>query len=204
MAPIRPPERRPLVPLISLAALAALAGCRSLPPAANALDWSARCAALTTDSYYSFSGRIAAGSGGNGFSAGIDWQQRGEQSEATLRGPLGVGAIHLHIDHEGISVDDGAGQRNSGSEGHARLRELLGFDPPMNELRYWLLACSAPGTPTLETPDATQRLVALNQSGWQLEYTQYQNVAPYVLPLRLRARRGDDSLRLVINRWRLR
>jgi outer membrane lipoprotein LolB len=200
MVPTRRPDPGRLALLVLLAALG---GCHTLARTAVDLPWPERCAALTASTQYRFSGRIAARSGNTGFSAGIDWQQRGAQSEATLRGPLGVGTVRVSIDPDGVSVQDGSGQRISGDAGVDRLREVLGFDPPLTELRYWLLACSAPGAPADEQPDAAQHLAALQQSGWQLEFSQYQNTAPYVLPVRIRARHGVDSLQLAISRWRL-
>jgi outer membrane lipoprotein LolB len=183
--------------------LFALGGCHSLPQGTTAVTWPERCAALTSLTQYSFTGRVAARSSGAGFSAGIDWQQRGTASHATLSGPMGVGAVQVTLDAAGVSIESASGLHEGGSDGAAALRELLGFEPPFAQLRYWLLACSAPGSPAVETHDGLQRLAALNQDGWQLEYPEYQSGLSYTLPSRLRAHRGDDSLQLVINHWRL-
>jgi outer membrane lipoprotein LolB len=202
MVPLRRPEPGRLALPALLALLAALGGCRSLPPAAE-IPWSQRCAALTASSQYSFSGRLAARSGEVGFSAALDWQQRGLLSLATLRGPLGAGTLHVTIDRDTVMVEDSAGERRSGDAGAAALRDALGFEPPLAALRYWLLACSTPDTPAVETADSAGHLSTLSQNGWQLEYSQYQSTAPYLMPLRMRASRDTDSLQLVIHRWRL-
>ena len=203
MARVRRPEPARVAALVLLGALSA---CRSLPPAATTFStWSERCAALTAREGYSFSGRIAARSGGTGFSAGIDWRQQGGIGEATLRGPLGVGGVRARIAADGVQILDAGGQPLPGAAGDDALRELLGFTPPLAELRYWLLACAAPGSPAAETADEVQRLASLEQSGWRLEYPQYQaQSAPYTLPARIRVRRGEDSLQLAISRWTLR
>jgi outer membrane lipoprotein LolB len=195
--------RRPDSRLIALLLLAAISACRSLPPTAPTGSWPERCATLIARSDYSFSGRIAARSGTAGFSAGIDWRQHGDESEATLRGPLGVGAVRLQMKAGKLTVHDGSGELLGDSAGSTALRDLLGFEPPVDELRYWLLACSAPGAPAVETSDQVQRLATLAQGGWQLEYPQYQETRPYVLPARIRVHRDADSLQLVINHWQL-
>jgi outer membrane lipoprotein LolB len=184
-------------------ALAALGACRSLPPK-PAQSWDQRCAQLRAQPAYSFTGRVAASAGGTGLSASLDWLQQGASSHLSLRGPLGLGAIDVELDGTaGIAISDAAGNRLEGAAASGALQSVLGQDPPLAYLRYWLLACSAPGAVADVVMNADGQLQSLSQEGWQVEFLAYQQVAGAWLPARLRARHADQQLQLLISRWRL-
>jgi outer membrane lipoprotein LolB len=184
-------------------ALTALGGCRSLPPR-PAISWDQRCDQLRAKPSYSFTGRVAASAGGAGLSASLDWLQQGASSRLSLRGPLGLGAIEVELDGAAaIAISDAAGNRLEGDAARESLKSVLGLDPPLAHLRYWLLACSAPGTMADVVLNAEAQLQSLSQDGWQVEFLTYQQVAGIWLPARLRARHADQQLQLLISRWRL-
>ena len=61
-----------------------------------------------------------------------------------------------------------------------------------------------PAAPSQPVLDADQRLSALNQDGWQVQYLAYQRVQQQWLPQRLTISRAALTLKLVINDWQLR
>ena len=120
-----------------------------------------------------------------------------------LRGPLGLGALQIDFDSETLRVVNSDGARVEGAAAASLVREMLGFEPPLPSLRYWLLGCSDPGDGAEETLDGMERLQTLRQQGWQIEYQAYQRVAHGWLPQRLSVQRDDRKLKLVIENWRL-
>jgi hypothetical protein len=61
-----------------------LSACQTLTPAPG-VPWPERRAALQAVGDYGFSGRLAAATSTEGFSASVDWQQRGADSDLLLR-----------------------------------------------------------------------------------------------------------------------
>jgi outer membrane lipoprotein LolB len=180
--------------LALLLALAWLTGCRTLPPT-TAESWEQRCTRLAGLPEFAFSGRLAVSGSGAGFSASVNWQQRGVHSSATLRGPLGFGLLQVELDPSGLKVRDGSGQAVDAA--------ALGMELPLTELRHWLLACQVPGGAVTEVLDAEQRLASLEQNGWRIEYLSYQPVAGVHMPVRIRVRGEGSQLQLAIHRWQL-
>jgi outer membrane lipoprotein LolB len=179
-----------------------MSSCRSLPTA-EFQQWPARRAELQSIREFAFDGRVALAAGTQGLSAGLHWQQMGDDAALTLRGPLGLGALQIEYDATSLRVTGSDGVQRSGATAEALMHDTLGFAPPLASLRYWLLGCSDPASAAEETLDDTQRLQTLRQQGWQIEYQSYQRVQQRWLPQRVNVQRDERRLKLVIERWRL-
>ena len=77
----------------------------------------------------------------------------------------------------------------------------MGFDPPLDSLRYWILGVPEPGHPAQESLNAQQRLATLQQDGWQIQYTDYMAVGAEWLPSKLTVQRQGVRLRVVVDGW---
>jgi len=183
-------------------AILGLSACRSLMPAPG-LPWPERRAALQAVADYDFSGRLAAANGAEGFSASVDWRQRGAESDLLLRAPLGVGGARLHYDGSRLQVTGADGTLLDGEAARNELVRRLGFEPPLASLRYWLLGVPDPATAAAETLDGAQRLQQLQQSDWQVAYSDYRPTAGQWLPQRLALQRGEWRLKLQVSRWQI-
>lgn len=189
--------------LLAWSTLLALAACQSLPPLPTT-PWPARRAALQAIESYAFNGQLAAATASEGFSASLRWQQQGVASDLLLRAPLGVGGAHLRFDGVLLLVTAGDGAQLEGAAAHAELVRLVGFEPPLSSLRYWLLGVPDPAAPAAaETFDAAQRLAQLRQDGWQVDYGEYLRSASQWLPRRMVLQRGDLRLKLRVSNWQL-
>lgn len=189
--------------LLVCSALLTLAACHTLPPIATA-PWPVRRLALQAIASYTFTGQLAAATAGAGFSASLRWQQQGVASDLLLRAPLGVGGAHLRFDGAVLLVTAGDGAQLEGAAARAELVRLLGFEPPLASLRYWLLGVPDPAAPAAdETLDAAQRLAQLRQDGWQVDYGEYLRSASQWLPRRMVLQRGDLRLKLRVSNWQL-
>ena len=52
----------------------------------------------------------------------------------------------------------------------AQLQDRLGFELPLDNLRYWLLGIPDPSTPFELTRNAQDRAAHLSQAGWNIDY----------------------------------
>lgn len=187
---------------------AGLSACVTLPPRAPApLDPQARRERLQSLAGFSLSGRLAVAVGQEGFSANLDWTQRSAHTELDLRAPLGFGSAHVVRDGAKLNLESSRGERFSGAEAADALAARLGFDPPLDSLRYWALGVADPARPAVESAGEGGLPAAIEQDGWRIEYTEYKAAvaqgADTPLPRRLTLTRGPVRLRLVVDRWTL-
>lgn len=185
-----------------------LPACVTPPPAPAVLDPTRQAVLLRELPAYTLEGRVAVRSGEEGWQASVRWRQRGEVSEVRLSGPFGAGALRLRFDGAELTVTTSGGQVLRGNEATLTLREQLGFDPPIGELRRWLIADAAPPESTARVEaGANGRPATLQQQDWRIAFEDYraQSVkgATVQMPRRIIATRADVRLRLVVDRWLL-
>jgi outer membrane lipoprotein LolB len=187
----------------TLVVLAALVGCRTLPPAPPpAVSWDVRRPQLQSLEHFRLRGRVAVASSGEGFNANLRWTQDGDHSQVTLEGPFGVGGAQLSAEGDELTVVTSQGERIESAAAHAALAARLGFDPPLSSLRYWVLGVPDPKQPASESLDpAQQRLSALIQDGWHVEYQSYIPAGGEALPARLTLQRDAVRVRLLVDDW---
>jgi outer membrane lipoprotein LolB len=184
-----------------------LSACQTLPrqPAA-AGNWPERRAALQALDRYDFNGRVAVTGGARGVSAGLQWQQRGRAADVTLRAPLGLGGAEVHFDDRVISYRFNDSEAVQGVRAVEALTSLLGFDPPLASLRYWLIGSDDPALPETHVLDDQSRLASLQQGEWHIDYEGYQARLPSAglpvsLPQRLTLTRDALRVRIVVQEW---
>jgi len=183
-----------------------LASCRTVPvqheaPPASAQSWETRRPQLQARDQFQLKGRVAVATGSDGFNARLRWTQSGKQTHMSLDGPLGAGGVQVTSDGSAVSIVTSRGDRLENDAAKAELTNKLGFDPPIDSLRYWVLGVPEPGHPAQETLDAQQRLATLEQDGWQIQYTDYMSVSGEWLPSKLTLQRQGIRVRLVVDGW---
>ncbi len=176
---------------------AALAACvTSRPPLAPAA-WEQRVATLEHLAAWQLDGRAAVAMGTQGWQASLDWRQNGRTTEAHLAGPFGVGALVLKRTPEGLSLN-GAPPSDAVL---AQLQDKLGFDLPLDNLRYWLLGIPDPGSAAEVTRNAQDRALKVTQAGWIVDYDRYMNVNGELLPAHMVMTREGVRVRIAVDRW---
>src|SRR3979411_58574 len=148
-----------------------LASCRTVPPIheAPATTWEVRRPQLQARDRFELKGRVAVAAAGQGFNARLRWTQDGKQTRMSLDGPLGAGGVQVTSDGSAVSIVRPPGAHRDNGVAGANRGNRVGFDPPLNSLRYWILGVPEPGHPAQETLDSQQRLAALQQDGWPLQ-----------------------------------
>lgn len=142
-------------------------------------------------------GRAAVAVGTQGWQATLNWQQHGESSEVHLAGPFGVGALVLKRSPDGLSLN-GAPPSDAVL---AQLQERLGFDLPLDHLRFWLLGVPDPsGAFELKRNDQ-DRASQLKQDAWTIDYDRYMPADGDLLPAHLVLNREGVRVRIAVDRW---
>jgi outer membrane lipoprotein LolB len=200
-------QRLSILRAIAWAALIAmpilgLDACRTLPVPMIA-PWPEQRAALQALASYQFRGQLAAATATEGFSAALNWQQAGATSDAQLRAPFGVGGARLQFDGAQLQMTASNGVALGGAAAHEAMINLLGFEPPLASLRYWLLGVPDPAAPGVEMLDDAQHLQRLQQSEWQIDYADYARQGRQWLPGLITLRRDNAKLKVHISHWQL-
>jgi outer membrane lipoprotein LolB len=150
---------------------------------------------------FELKGRVAVAANGEGFNARLRWTQNGKQTRMSLDGPLGAGGVQVTSDGSAVSVVTSRGEHLDNDAARTELAKSLGFEPPLDSLRYWILGVPEPGHPAQESLDEQQRLATLQQSGWQIQYTGYMSVSGEWLPSKLTLQRQGVRLRVIVDGW---
>jgi outer membrane lipoprotein LolB len=191
--------------LVCVAFVILLASCRTAPPAretAPAQTWEARRPQLQARDRFGLKGRVAVAANGEGFNARLRWTQDGKQTRMSLDGPLGAGGVQVTANGSAVSIVTSRGEHFDNDAARSELAKSLGFDPPLDSLRYWILGVPQPGSPAQESLDMQQqRLASLQQSGWQIQYTDYMSVSGEWLPSKLTLQRQGVRLRVIVDGW---
>lgn len=196
---------RKVAAALGVAALGLVAACRTLPVATPVgVSWEERRPLLQARDHFELKGRVAIAVADQGVNANLQWTQAAERTQVTLEGPLGVGAVRISAAGAELVIVNADGQRVDSDAAHAELAARLGFDPPLQSLRYWIQGVPDPATAATETLEpGHERLQALVQGGWSILYTAYTAVGNEWLPARLTVQRDTVRVRLLIDGWRL-
>jgi outer membrane lipoprotein LolB len=180
-----------------LACCAALAACVTTRPALAPAPWEQRLADLQRANAWQLDGRAAVAVGTQGWQASLNWRQRGAATELHLSGPLGVGALALKTTPEGLSLN-GAPPSDTVL---AQLQDRLGFELPLDELRYWLLGIPDQRTAFVMARNAQDRAQQLTQDGWTVDYDRYLPVNGDLLPGKVVLSREGVRVRIAVDHW---
>jgi outer membrane lipoprotein LolB len=187
-----------------------LAGCVTTPrrqPQAS-LQAGERAEWLQGLAAFHLEGRLAVAVGQEGFSANLDWTQRGERTALELRAPLGFGAAQVLREAGALSLSTSRGETLSGAAAEQALVDRIGFSPPLDSLRYWVLGVADPSREGSVVAGEGGLPTSLEQEGWHVDYPEFRDArspagAPLSLPRRLTLTREGLRLRLVVDRWTL-
>ena len=113
-----------------------------------------------------------------------------------MSGPFGVGALVLKRTPDGLSLN-GAPPSDAVL---AQLQDRLGFELPIDHLRFWLLGVPDPSAPFELTRNDQDRALRLTQGDWAIDYDRYMPVDGDVLPAHLVMSREGVRVRIAVDR----
>jgi outer membrane lipoprotein LolB len=188
--------RRALL-LMFCSVLGACATVRPVAPPVPAVSWEQRVTELQKAAGWRLDGRAAVALGQQGWQATLNWRQSGMFAEVHLSGPFGIGALVLKQGPDGLSLN---GAPPSGAV-LSQVHDKLGFDPPLENLHYWLLGIPNPASGFEVSRNDQDRAKTLTQAGWSIAYDRYEAVAGDVLPTRVVLSREGVRVRIIIDHW---
>ncbi len=176
-----------------------LAGCAVTPTSESTGQYGEKSPAAISD--WQLSGRFSLTRQDQGWHASLFWQERGDQYQLKISGPLGQGAFRLRGDADGVLLEQSDGQTLAARDAEALLYQATGWHLPVSGLRYWIRGLPVPESHAQASRDAQGRLTRLEQAGWVITYSRFELIDGVYWPIKLRLVRADISLRLVIDNW---
>ena len=161
--------------------------------------WEARRAALQKLHAFTLQGRLAE-TGLVSFGGTLSWMQDGETFQARFFGPLGVGAVAISGTPQEMEVRSKDGTVRT-REPEAYMQQQFGWSLPLRGLRYWVLGLPAPGGEVQLKLDESGRILALKQDGWELDYSEYQDVNGLGLPKKFTISDSDRGFKVFVDQW---
>ncbi len=179
--------------------------------------WQERQAALAGYLKWDLAGRLAVRAGDQAASVTIIWRRRDRSSRIDLIGAFGGGRVTITEESHGASLQKSSGRPVTGPTAEAVLYRALGWQMPFTQLGYWLRGLPGPQPIEATELDDSGRLLKLVQSGWEVNYLDYQRYDSVELPRKIYARALSEALptdirtsaglgpqftvKIVINRW---
>lgn len=207
---LSPPSLARCRAILLIFAACALAGCARIPAGTGLAppSWEARQDDLLRLRSWTLKARIAVRYDDEAATASLFWTQREDEYQLRAAAPLGGGAYLLE-GRAGAALLRGPGQElERAGDAETLLLRRLGWRLPVSHLTYWVRGLPSPALPvTALALDGENRLGALEQGGWALQYQDYVSVEGRQLPRRLTLRnisRSRHSASLSIRRWELR
>lgn len=185
-------------------ALLLLAGCSIAPPRPQPPDsqqaWQQHQQRVAALHNWRITGRLGIQTGHEGWHVSLDWQQHNSGYTIRITAPLGQGSLLLQGDAASVLLQTSDGEAVSAEDPGVLLYQQFGWKVPVASLRYWVLGLPAPGE-AVETVDEYGRLSHLQQSGWEIEFLDYEEQAGVELPGRVFVNNHQAKVRLVIGEW---
>ncbi len=130
------------------------------------------------------------------------WQQKGDDFSIKIYGPMGIGSVELSGNKDSVELVESNGDKVQSKDVESLLKQKLGWYVPVNGLVYWIKGLQQPDIAANPSYDKLNLLTELKQSGWDIEYQNYELVdGKYPLPSKIKMSRDNLTLKVVIKSW---
>lgn len=150
---------------------------------------------------WSISGKMAIRHSQQSGSGTLNWKQQQNEFDIHFSGPLGQGTVRL-IGQPGFVELTTNQLQASAASAELLMLEQLGWSVPLEQLLWWIRGLPAPDSPFQIMLNDHSLAYQIDQSGWRLNYLNYQTGAEgYPLPQRIKVYGPELELTLFIRQW---
>lgn len=195
---------RILKPLFLLVIIFA-AGCVILPhpKTSQPQNWQARQNQLKSINNWEVTGSIGVIYANKSDIAHFDWQQQKQNYSIDIHGPLNLGSALIKGSPGLVTMQQSENRELHAKNPESLIKREFGWTLPVSNLRYWILALPAPTKIASMQLDSENHLISLQQQGWQIEYSDFQNIYGIDLPSKIKMQQQNLKIKLAIKSWNL-
>ena len=194
-----------LMRFILAPALCVLSACAPVrvreTPAALAAQ-QAREAKLAPLAHWTLTAHIGVSNGRDGGSGDLAWEQNGDAYRFTVRAPVTGKTWTLSGDASQAVLEGVDPQPDTDTDAQRLLRDRLGWDVPLADLRVWVRGLRASGSQASVQYDAQNLPAVIEQDGWKVEYRDWFTDRDPPLPRKVFVSRADARVRMVVESWK--
>jgi len=155
---------------------------------------------------WAMTGRVALSNGKDGGSGRLEWSQSGGKVRIGLSAPVTRQGWVLEVDAKGATLQGVPDGPVHGADAAALLRERTGWDIPVTGLGCWVRGAWASEAAFGEARvgyGADGQVQRIEQADWTIEYAEWRlyPISGVALPARITALRGENRVRLIVDRW---
>jgi outer membrane lipoprotein LolB len=158
--------------------------------------------------YWHLDGKLGIRSPKGADSVSINWKQCGNRYQIRLNSLIGTHIASIDGEPAGVTAqfdDRGTLQADSAE---ALIEAELGWNLPVGALQHWLRGKPDPGLSQQLQRNSDGTIKSLSQGEWTVDYLRHTSSEPSIkniekLPEKLRLKRSDSTLTLLISNWRL-
>jgi len=148
-------------------------------------------------------GRTVIRQGQEGWNVGIIWQEFDDNYQIQLKGPFSQGGVTLNGNNEKSVLIMNDGKTITSNNPEKLIYDVLQVQLPIYALRDWVRGIPhANNEITSVKYDEQGRITQLIEHGWQIDYLRYIPFKDYSMPSKIFIQRADQSVRLIITRWK--
>ena len=173
------------VPFLALITLFFLSGCSLLP--SNNPD------ELDQLNHWQVRGKLSVSNGKEAITGYLSWDQKYQDYDLFISGPLGQGSTRLTGDNKKASLTLPNKPAVTASSARQLMKQYMGWDFPVEDLKYWVKAQPSPTAAFKEKRDGSGLLNTLEQYGWDITYSRYSRQGTHWLPGRIKLVRTDEQ-----------
>ena len=161
----------------------------------------AREQTLAQADHWVLQGRLGVSDGKHGGSGSFSWTQNGDKYEFVLRAPITGKSFRLSGDPAGALLEGLDRGPLRGPDAETLMREALGWEVPLRDLRAWVLGLRADSGPAELSFGANRLPSLLRQDGWAVDYREWDATRKPPLPTKVYAERSPFKVKLSIESW---
>lgn len=191
--------------ILCIMAFLLLSGCSTLTPQPTPLTerpWNEHYQQLQSLNTWQLKGKMGIRAPDENHSASLYWEQSPQHYQIELTGPLGQGGARIEGNDQGISIDIAGEEPLWAPSAEQLMEDTLGWQFPVQDLRYWVLGIPAPSNP-FKLSLSQQLADEIIQNGWEIKYLRYNHQTDYPLPEKLTISRDNLRLTIIAKEWQI-
>jgi outer membrane lipoprotein LolB len=173
-----------------------------VPPTQQKITWEDRQQQLSTITAWQTQGALGVQDGHEAQSASFDWQQVGFKNyKLRLIGPVGTGLGTITGTPSQVVYRTPKNKLYTAPDSKTLLAQQTGWILPIDNLYYWMRGLPVPSDPYSKTLDDYNRIINLQQDGWQILFMRYTSSKGVDLPSKIFMSNANLKIRIVISSW---
>jgi len=152
--------------------------------------------------HWNIQGKISIRSPQDAVTGYLNWKQEGSGYDIFITGPLGQGSTSIKGKPGRTELQlPGWKQPQIAEAPEVLMQHYLGWNFPIQDIFHWIKGQPAPGADFTIKKNDYGMTESLQQHGWGVEYSRYQQQNDHWLPGRIKITGHDHRFILSINQW---